>query len=322
VEFSDGIGILDLILYLISLLFTIYVSPVASLLSHLGVNQHQYADDTQLFISISRSLASANLLTLESALTVLSQWFSLNCLALNPDKSDAILLGTHQRNSSLSNITHINVAGSNVPLSDSVKLLGVTLDKSLTFHNHVNLISQSCHYHMKALRHIRHCLDNHTASLIAHALISSRLDYANSVLLGAPHYVTNKLQRIQNALARIVLQSDGLAHSEPLLQQLHWLPVHSRIRFKLATITYKALNTNSPQYLASLLQYYQPSCSFRSSDQHYLVPTSSSIDFGFRSFRCSAPAIWNSIPLEIRSSPTLDTFKRKLKTHFFRSPPV
>ena len=91
---------------------------------------------------------------------------------------------------------------------------------------------------MKALRHIRHRLDDQTASLIAHARVSYRLDHANSALFGAPNYVKNKLQQIQNSLAKIVLQSHCLAHSEPLLRQLHWLPVHSRIRFKLATITY------------------------------------------------------------------------------------
>jgi len=75
-------------------------------------------------------------------------------------------------------------------------------------------------------------------------------------------------------LARIVLQSDSLAHSEPLFQQLHWLPIQSRIRFKLATITYKALSTNSPQYLASLIHYHQPVRSLRSCDRHYLLPHS------------------------------------------------
>jgi hypothetical protein len=71
---------------------------------------------------------------------------------------------------------------------------------------------------------IRHCLHDQTASLIAHSLISSRLDYANSVFLGAPSYVSNKLQRIQNSPVRIVLQSDSRAHSEPLLRQFNWLP--------------------------------------------------------------------------------------------------
>jgi hypothetical protein len=200
--------------------------------------------------------ASANLHTLQSDLAVLSQWFSLNSLSLNPDKSDTILLGTHRRNSILYNISHINVARSTVPLPDSVKLLGVTLDKSLTFNTHVNLVSQSCYYHMKAHRHIRHCLDSHTASFIAHALISSRLDFPNSVFLGAPQYVTNKLQCIPNALAKSSLQSDSLAHSQSVLQLLHWLPVHSRIRFKLVTITYKALSLSLQTLLITLLHVF------------------------------------------------------------------
>ena len=60
---------------------------------------------------------------------------------------------------------------------------------------------------MKALRHTRHCFDDQTVSLIAHTLTSSRFDYANSVLLGSPHYVINKFQHSQNFLAIIFLQS-------------------------------------------------------------------------------------------------------------------
>ena len=124
-----------------------FLSSLTGVLIHLVVNS-------------SNSSAFANLHTLESALAVLSHWFCRNWLALNPDKSDAILLGTRQCHSTLSNISHINVAGSTVPLSDTVKLLGITLDKSVTFH------------HMRALRHIRHCLNNHAASRIAHQLPS------------------------------------------------------------------------------------------------------------------------------------------------------
>ena len=141
------------------------------------------------------------------------------------------------------------------------------------------------------------------------------------VFLGAPNYVMNKLQRFQNSLARKLLQSDCPAHLEPLLLQLDWLPVHSRIRFKLATITYKALPTNSPPYLASFIHYHQPVHSLRSSDQHYLLLPSST-NFGSRSFRRFAPAIWNSIPLEIYSSHTIDTFEHNIKTHYRCFPPA
>jgi len=124
----------------------------------------------------------------------------------------------------------------------------------------VRLLSQ-------ALRHIGHCLNNHTASLIAHALISSSLDYCNSVLHGAPHYIIHKLQRVQNSLARIVLQSDSLAHYEPRLQQLHWQHFHSKISFKLATITYK-----SPLYKLSSIFFFAHSLSSISQFSSLLRP--------------------------------------------------
>jgi len=94
----------------------------------------------KLIISISKSTAAADLHTLEYALVYLSHLFSLNCLALNHTKSEIIIC-----NSTLFNISHINVAGSTVPRSDTVKLLGVTLDKSLTFHKQVKQVSQSCY---------------------------------------------------------------------------------------------------------------------------------------------------------------------------------
>ena len=253
------------------LLFTLYVSPIASLVSRLGIQQHQYADDTQLHIAISKPTETTDIHLLESTLLALSSWFSHNWLALNPDKSDAILLGTQQRNKTL-NISNVNVAGSIVPLSDHIKLLGVTIDNSLSFAKHASLVSQSCYYHIKSLRHIRHTLDTPTAALIGHALVSSRLDYSNSLLYNAPKSTILKLQKVQNTLARIVLQSDHLSPSKPLLDELHWLPIPSRIHFKIATLTRKALSTGTPHYLASLLQPYQPSRVLCSSSQSLLQP--------------------------------------------------
>src|SRR5260221_26907 len=278
-----------------------------------------YADDTQLYISVSQPSATttATLDLLESALFALFSWFSHNGLALNPEKSDAILLGTHGRHRSLSEISTVNIAGSVVPLSDHVQLLGVTLDSTLTFQKHVSLVSQSCFYHIKSFRHIRHLLDNKTAGLIGHSLVSSRLNYANSVLIGAPKSSVLKLQRVQNALARVVLKPVGRVNSSLLLRQLHWLPVTSRIDFKLATLTYNARTTGSPTYLSSLLQSYNPSRTLRSSDKLLLQTIPTKTNFGSRAFRSAAPSIWNSLPLHVRSADSLLSFKRNLKTHYF-----
>ena len=100
-------------------------------------------------------------------------------------QSEAILLGTRQRTHSYSSLATVNVASSQLPLANHIKILGVTLDKNLSMNNHVNAACKSIHYHIRALRHIRSSISEDMAKMIACALVSSRLDYANSVLFGA-----------------------------------------------------------------------------------------------------------------------------------------
>ena len=108
------------------------------------------------------------------------------------------------------------------------------------------------------------------AGSVASSLVSSRLDYVNSILYGKSLKNINRLQRIQHSLARVVnhRRSRALPSATALLKQLHWLPAEWPIRFKLATMTFKALHTGHPPYLTDQLQYYQPTRSLRSSGSH------------------------------------------------------
>ena len=156
---------------------------------------------------------------------------------------------------------------------------------------------------------------------VASASVSSRLDYANSVLFGCPQKHAARLQRVQQALARVVMQQISVSPltstaSTELLEQLHWLPIEWRIRFKLACLVHKILNTGHPPYLNELIQYHKPSRSTRSSASHLLSVPRHNLSFGARAFRVAAPKIWNSIPLHIRQSQTYSSFRRHLKTLF------
>jgi len=182
------------------LLFTIFTSPVSNIASLHNVHQHQYADDTQLFISLSPTLFSAEISNLSGCLSALNSWFCINGLALNPDKSDAIVLETRQRSASYSSLTSVDDAGSTIALADHIKVLGVTLDKHLTFDDHVNSVSKSAFYHIRAMRHIRPALTEDMAKTVACALVGARLDYANSVLVGVTTKNVARLQRAQNAV--------------------------------------------------------------------------------------------------------------------------
>ena len=204
-----------------------------------------------------------------------------------------------------------------MPLSASVKTLGVTLDSKLTFRPHITNLCKSCFYHIRAIRHIRSALTKNMSQTLACSLVSSRLDYANSVFVGLSDLELTRLQRIQNSLARVVLRVPLRTSSSVLLHQLHWLPVAFRIKFKLACLTYKALSTSTPPYLQSLLTPYTPPRCLRSSSTGLLAEPRCRTVMGSRAFHASAPKEWNRLPLSLRSSNSLPSFKKRLKTHYF-----
>jgi len=125
---------------------------------------------------------------------------------------------------------------------------------------------------------------------------------------------------VQTSVARIVLPNLSQQPATALLSELHWLPVNSRITFKLAYLTYKLLTTGKPSYLPTLLHHYTPTHTLRQTNQLFLNVPRFSTEFGKRSFSYLAPTVWNGLPLNIRLSPTFDTFKHRLKTHFFKCP--
>ena len=123
--------------------------------------------------------------------------------------------------------------------------------------NHTKVVSVMLLPH----RQIRSALDDNTALSVATALVSSRLDYVNSILFGCPLRYRSGLQCVQNALARTTVPQNSsfpIRSTTALLRHLHWLPTDSHIRFKLSTITFKALGSGRPPYLASLLHNYSP----------------------------------------------------------------
>ena len=128
----------------------------------------------------------------------------------------------------------------------------------------------------------------------------------------------NKLQRVQNACARLVYNESKFYHIPPLLVNLHWLPVRYRIEFKVLLITFKVLNGLAPSYLTQLVTYRPPSrYNFRNS---YLscLRFKTKATLGDRAFICAAPKLWNALPIEIRSASSVGCFKSKLKAYLFK----
>ena len=186
----------------------------------------------------------------------------------------------------------------------------------------MNNVCKSAFYALNNIRKIRKYLDSHSTERLIHDFISSRIDNCNSLYSGLPVAEIEKLQRVQNAAARLLTGLKRTEHITPTLQNLHWLPVEQRIKFKTALLVYKALNGMSPSNIKEkeLVVPYTPARRLGSCDKSLLkIPKSRTSSFGDRMVGAAAPRLWNSLPDNIRlNNSSIDDFKRSLKTYLFK----
>ena len=133
------------------------------------------------------------------------------------------------------------------------------------------------------------------AKTVAHAIVGSKLDYCNSLLAGMTSTNLNKLQRIQNSLARVITGKRKFDNITPVLKERHWLPIARRIDYKLATIVYKTRATQEPQYLNSQLIDYVPGRNLRSMSQQRLTVPRYQTETASGRFSVCAPRVWNNL---------------------------
>ena len=147
--------------------------------------------------------------------------------------------------------------------SSKVRDLGAVFDQYLTFHDHVNGICKSTHFHLRGIGRIRNLLTFDATAQLIQALITSRLDFCNSILYNLTNKQIERLQRIQNQAARMLKRIPRRNHITPVLRALHWLRIHDRIIFKILLLTHKAVNNNAPEYLCDLIRLNVKSTTIR-----------------------------------------------------------
>ena len=239
---------------MVQFLFSLYTNPIGSIMhSHSSINYHFYANDTQLYITLSPANFFHSIQKLKNCVNDIQNFMFTNKLKLNPDKTEFILIGLKNNRKQLLNHFPINILGNQVSPAQSVKNLGVVFDSNFTISDHVSQVIKSTTVHARDLYRICPLLDLKTSVLVANALVSSRLDYCNSLFLSLTDFELRRLQLVQNSLCRVVTRSSKFFLITPQLKNLYWLPVRYRVPFKIGLITYKILNQGQPVYLRELI---------------------------------------------------------------------
>ena len=246
-------------------------------------------------------------------------------LKLNPDKTEFCVFGNSKERVKLLPFFPTDILGNLLTPVDCVKNLGYVFDSNLTMARQISAVTKSSFYHIRDLRRLSRFLPRSTIITLANALVSSRLDYCNSLFYGITAKQLRRLQSVQSTLCRIIFRGNRFSSVTPYLKELHWLPVKHRIQFKLGLLTYNAINTSSPAYLFHHINRYSSSRNIRRSDSNNLIldtpfynsTVHNHFSYFSHSFSYSAPRLWNSFPLSVRSASSSSSFRHRLKGYLF-----
>ena len=149
------------------------------------------------------------------------------------------------------------------------------------------------------------------------ALVLSKLNYCNSLLLETPKYLLHHLQKIQNMASRVINNHRKYDSVTEDMKNLHWLKIPEHVDYKVAVLIFQCINNQALTYLKALLNINH-NIFLRSSSSMLLPVSMSRLSIVHNSlFSIHGPRIWNELPIKVKRCSNINYFKCKLKTYMF-----
>ena len=303
------------------ILFLLYTADLLRLIEQHGLHPHLYADDVQIYGACAPSATHQLSQQIAACVDDVALWMRSNRLQLNTAKTEVLWCASCRRQHQIPQST-VRIGDDDVTPVAFVRDLGIYLDSDVSMRTHVGKTVSSCFGVLRQLRSISRSVSRPVLQSLVVALVLPRLDYGNATLAGIPDRLCDRLQSVMNAAARLIFASRKYDHVTPLLEELHWLRARQRITYKLAMLSYRCLHGLAPSYLARELTRVvdiESRRHLRSADTERLeTPSIRRPTIGGRAFPAAAAEAWNSLLASpVTSAPSLETFRRSLKTELF-----
>ena len=275
-----------------------------------------YADDT----SITYAGKDLNEIDdyLNKDLKSVNTWLSSNKLTLTLSKTELLVITSRQRRVYLSDNPSLTINNFPIEQVSSTKSLGVSIDENLSWNTHIETVCKKISSALGLIKRIRDFVPFYTLLNIFNGLVKPQFDYCSLVWDCCSTGLAEKLQKLQNRAARILLSAPYDSSATDLFRRLHWKNLRNQRLSAKAIMMFKILNGQTPDYLSNKFIFRNDTTSYRlrNSEMRLALPQPRT-DYVRKSFSYSGAALWNSLPTDIRVSKTLGEFKTKLSNFSF-----
>lgn len=295
------------------LLFIIYINDIINV-SKL-TTLIMFADDTNLFFSDSNL---NNLIeVVNSELDKISLWFKLNKLSLNVNKTNFIFFKAS--NSSQFNNIDIKIDNISIEQVSNTKFLGIIINQSLSWKDHIQLIRQKINKNIGIIRKIRLSIPKSVLVTLYYTLIHPYLSYCNLIWAIDRTMYLDKLFISQKKAIRLITNSNYNAHTYPLFSKLSILTVFQLNDLQIGCFVYQCINNSLPIKFCTMF--------IKNASIHlYNTRQSDSLHCEYRrlclrsnTVRHYGVSLWNSLTDDIRNAISFSVFKAKFKLHLHLS---
>ena len=307
------------------LLFNIYINDLFYAVEYADICN--FADDTTPHCS-STDINEA-ITNLEHDCNLLVEWFRDNYMTLNASKCHLLVSGFKDE------AMCAKVGDSLLWEEFSAKLLGIIIDSSLTFDNHVKTICKKASQKLTGISRMSNFMSEIKRKVLIQTFFESQFNYCPLIWMFCSRTLNHRINRLHERALRIAYD-DYLSDFEELLIKDNTVTIHKRNLRKLAIEMYKISNNLSPLFTRELMTEICVPYNTRSTTKveiddsgsfqctkrsNYEVPSTKTVSYGLESIRYLGPKIWKLIPDELKELKSLELFKLKVKSLKFEKCP-
>ena len=291
-------------------LFTLYLNDLLSVPRH--CQAMGYVDDTKIFLGLTPSQIPDAVTALNKDLSDIVRWCCMNSLLINPDKTKLLVIGVPQLMRALPPFPPVKLLGKEIKPVTVAKDLGVMIDSSLSYNEHVTKTVSHCMCRLIRINRIKHLLDRKTLLLLINAFVFSKLFYCSSVWSNTSKPNVKRLRLAQNFAGRIVLGLRKYDHISEGLKSLKWLSVSDKLFLYDSIMVHKCMNGRAPGYL---MNKFTSRLELHDRDTRYnkdLNLPRCRLKTVQRSFAYRGAKCWNRLPKDLKEVANSGTFKKRI----------